>query len=193
MSRYDFDEEEFRFESEDWYDPPDDGELDSPDEAEEEELDDVLGPDHASGEHDVEISREVDKDGNEIWYADDSKVPGSTSMGSSIEEAMEGLEDRRRAYREMLRKSREEDEEDEGDEIPEPDHQSGEHGVEISMEIDESGNEVWYANDAKVPGSTSHGHSVEEAVEGLEARRKAYREMLRRSRDKHKGKNKHDA
>jgi predicted RNase H-like HicB family nuclease len=191
MSRYDFDEEESRYESEDWYDPPDEGELDSPDEAEKEDLDDIQGPEHASGEHDVEISREVDKDGNEIWYADDSKVPGGTSMGSSIEEAMEGLDGRRRAYREMLRKSREGVEEEE--EIPEPEHSSGEHGVEVSMEIDESGNEVWYANDDRVPGSTSQGHSVEEAVEGLDARRKAYREMLRRSREEGKRKKKPDS
>ncbi len=191
MSDSDFDEEEFRYESEDSHDPPDRGEFDSPDDAEEEDLDDIQGPDHASGEHDVEISREVDKDGNEIWRADDGKVPGGTSQGSSIEEAMEGLDDRRRAYRKMLRKSREGVEEEE--EIPEPEHSSGEHGVEISMEIDESGNEVWYANDAQVPGSTSQGHSVEEAVDGLEARRKAYREMRRRSREEGKRKKRPDA
>jgi predicted RNase H-like HicB family nuclease len=179
MSRYDFDEEEFRYESEDWYDRPDDEDFDPLEETDEEELDDPIGA-PPSGEHDVEISREFDQDGNEVWYAEDGKVPGGTSMGSSIEEAMEGLDDRRRAYRDMLRKTREESEPDE--EIPDPEYSSGEHGVEISMEIDESGNEVWYANDGRVPGSTSQGHSVEEAVDGLEARRKAYRDMLRRSR-----------
>ncbi len=74
--------------------------------------------------------------------------------------------------------------EDEADEDePPPESTTGERGVEISMEIDEQGNEVWYANDAEVPGSTSMGHSVEEAVEGVEDRRKVYRELRRRSRE----------
>lgn len=191
MSRYDFDEEESRYESEDSNDRPDDKNFDSPEETDKEDLDDPTGPDYRSGEQDVEISREFDQDGNEVWYAEDGKVPGGTSMGSSIEEAMEGLDDRRRAYREMLRKSREKSEDEE--EIPEPQHSSGEHGVEISMEIDENGNEVWYANDGRVPGSTSQGHSVEEAVDGLEARRKAYRDMRRRSQEGRKRKKKPDA
>ena len=50
---------------------------------------------------------EVDEEGNRIWRAEDSRVPGSTSQGSSLEEAMEGVEDRRRKFREMLRRSRE--------------------------------------------------------------------------------------
>ena len=68
------------------------------------------------------------------------------------------------------------------DESP-PEFTTGERGVEISMEIDEQGNEVWYAEDSEVPGSTSRGHSVEEAVEGVEDRRRIYREMRRRSRE----------
>ena len=75
------------------------------------------------------------------------------------------------------------DEDDEEDTIPPPAHQSGEHSVEISMEIDASGKEVWHASDSLVPGSSSMGHSVEEAVEGVEDRRREYREMLKRSRD----------
>ena len=74
---------------------------------------------------------------------------------------------------------------------PPPDFTTGEHGVEISMEIDEQGNEVWYAQDSEVPGSTSMGHSVEEAVEGVEDRRRIYREMRRRSREK-RGQKKHE-
>ncbi len=74
-----------------------------------------------------------------------------------------------------------EDETDEDE--PPPKSTTGERGVEISMEIDEQGNEVWYADDAEVPGSTSMGHSVEEAVEGVEDRRRVYRDMRRRSRE----------
>lgn len=73
--------------------------------------------------------------------------------------------------------------EDETDAGEPPELTTGERGVEISMEIDEQGNEVWYANDSEVPGSTSMGHSVEEAIEGVEDRRKAYRELRRRSRE----------
>ena len=74
------------------------------------------------------------------------------------------------------------EEEADEDESP-PEFSTGERGVEISMEIDEQGNEVWYAEDSEVPGSTSIGHSVEEAVEGVEDRRKVYRELRRRSRE----------
>ncbi len=75
------------------------------------------------------------------------------------------------------------DDETDKDESP-PEFTTGERGVEVSMEIDEQGNEVWYAEDSEVPGSTSIGHSVEEAVEGVEDRRRIYREMRRRSREK---------
>ncbi len=69
---------------------------------------------------------------------------------------------------------------------PPPEYSTGERGVEISMEVDEDGNEVWYAEDSQVPGSTSMGHSVEEAVEGVEDRRRLYRDMKRRSREERK-------
>ena len=49
---------------------------------------------------------EIDEDGNEVGSAEDSKVPGSTSKGHGVEEAMEGVDDRRRQYREMLKRSR---------------------------------------------------------------------------------------
>lgn len=55
------------------------------------------------------------------------------------------------------------------------------------MEVDESGREIWYAKDPRVPGSQSIGHSAEEAVDGLEERRKKFREMLKKSRKKGKG------
>lgn len=71
---------------------------------------------------------------------------------------------------------------DDDDLIPAPEHPT-DPGVEISMEIDEHGNEVWTASDSRIPGSTSMGHSVEEAVDGVEDRRREYREMLRRSRE----------
>jgi predicted RNase H-like HicB family nuclease len=138
-----------------------------------------------SDEDDVEISMEVDAQGNEIWYAQDPKVPGAGSMGHSAEEAVEGLEDRRQQYRDMLRRSRDGDlgdEDESGEEIPESEH-SGEHDVRISMEVDDKGNEIWFAKDPRVPGSSSIGHSAEEAVEGLEERRRKFREMLRKSRD----------
>jgi predicted RNase H-like HicB family nuclease len=133
---------------------------------------------------DVDISMEVDAEGREIWYAQDPRIPGSSSIGHSAEEAVEGVEDRRREYREMLRQSREgESEEQEAEEIPELEH-TGEHEVQISLEVDETGNEVWYAKDPRVPGSSSIGHSAEEAVEGLEERRKKYRDVLNKSRRK---------
>jgi len=68
------------------------------------------------------------------------------------------------------------------DTIPPIKHPTGEHGVEVSLEIDEKGNEVWFAQDSRIPGGTSQGHSVEEAIDGVEERRRQYREMLRRSR-----------
>lgn len=73
----------------------------------EDELDEIPISEHPTGEQEVEVSMEVDEDGNEIWRAEDSQVPGSTSQGSSMEEAMDGVEDRRREFREMLRRSRE--------------------------------------------------------------------------------------
>jgi len=146
-----------------------------------------IGPRAGPGsEDDVEISMEVDAEGREVWYAEDPRIPGSSSIGHSAEEAVEGVEDRRQQYREILRRSRDESTEDEElDEIPEPEH-TGEHEVRISMEVDESGREVWYAKDPHIPGSQSIGHSAEEAVDGLEDRRKKFREMLKKSRKKGK-------
>ena len=85
-------------------------EADEDDEANAKDLDrrDAPPPEYSTGEHGVEVSMEVDEDGNEVWYAEDSQVPGSTSMGHSVEEAVEGVEDRRRLYREIKRRSREE-------------------------------------------------------------------------------------
>ncbi len=80
--------------------------------------------------------------------------------------------------------SNEEDDDEDRDSVPASGLSTGEHDVDISMEIDEDGNEVWSAEDSKVPGSTSKGHSVEEAMEGVDDRRKEYREMLKRSRKK---------
>jgi hypothetical protein len=71
---------------------------------------------------------------------------------------------------------------DSDDDIPEPGHHT-DPGVEISMEVDEHGNEMWYASDSRIPGSTSMGHSVEEAVDGVEDRRREYREIIRKSRE----------
>ncbi len=88
----------------------DESDLDDPeqsgDEAED-EFDEIPTSDHQTGEQEVEVSMEVDEDGNQIWRAEDSLIPGSTSQGSSMEEAMEGVEDRRREFREMLKRSRE--------------------------------------------------------------------------------------
>jgi predicted RNase H-like HicB family nuclease len=79
-------------------------------ESDDEEGDDDLDlpAGHSTGETSVEISMEVDESGNEVWFAGDARIPGSSSMGHSLEEAMEGVEERRRQYREVLRKSREE-------------------------------------------------------------------------------------
>jgi predicted RNase H-like HicB family nuclease len=76
------------------------------------------------------------------------------------------------------------DDDEDADTIPPMMHTTGEQGVEVSMEIDADGNEVWFAQDSRIPGSTSQGHSVEEAIDGVEERRRQYREMLRRSRKK---------
>ena len=72
----------------------------------EDELDEIPTSEHSTEEQEVDVSMEVDADGNEIWRAEDSRIPGSTSQGSSLEEVMEGVEDRRREFREMLRRSR---------------------------------------------------------------------------------------
>jgi len=151
---------------------------------------DLLGdPDSEFDDDDVEISMEVDADGNEIYYAQDAKVPNSHSQGYSAEEVIEGLEQRRREFRELRRRSRgARCEEEEPDEILDDDLPVNGDGVNISMEIDEDGNERWYATDPKVPGSASMGLSAEEAVDGLEDRRQEYREMLKKSRAKSKPK-----
>lgn len=109
MNRYDYDDyddesEQYESSGEYYFDEPD-----GPDEDVDEDEDfDIPTAEHATGEHDVEISMEVDEDGNEVWRAEDSQIPGSTSKGHSLEQAMEGVEDRRREYREMLKRSREE-------------------------------------------------------------------------------------
>ncbi len=159
------------------------------DEDEFDDLDLRADADSELEDDDVEISMEVDADGNEVYYAQDAKVPNSHSQGYSAEEVIEGLEQRRREFREMRRRSKTgEIEEDERDEIPEADLPANGDGVNISMEIDEDGNERWYAADPKVPGSASMGLSAEEAVDGLEDRRQEYREMLKKSRTKSKRK-----
>ena len=61
---------------------------------------------YSTGENDLEISRELDEDGNEVWFAKDSQIPKSDSIGHSLEEAMNGVEERREAYRKMLRRTR---------------------------------------------------------------------------------------
>ena len=138
-------------------------------------------------EDDVEISLEIDAAGNKIYHANDAKVPDNHSQGYSAEEAIEGLEQRRREYREMRRRSKTgEYDLEEPDGIPNDDHLANGDGVNISMEIDEEGNERWYATDPKVPGSASMGLSAEEAVDGLEDRRSEFREMLKKSRAKSK-------
>ena len=98
MDRYDYN----GYEDESDFDDPEQSDDES-----EDELDEIPASEHPTGEQEVEISMEVDEDGNRIWRAEDSRVPGSTSQGSSLEEAMEGVEDRRRKFREMLRRSRE--------------------------------------------------------------------------------------
>ena len=79
---------------------------DESDDESEDEFDEIPTSEHPTGEQEVDVSMEVDEDGNVIWRAEDSRIPGSTSQGSSLEEAMEGVEDRRREFREMLRRSR---------------------------------------------------------------------------------------
>lgn len=178
---FDYDEEEFLYESGELFDSEDEEQpLDG-----DTEFDDVLDDDYSSTDKEVEVSMEVDAEGREIWYAADPRVPGSTSMGHSAEEAVDGVDERRQEYREILRKSREGLQEDEAEPIPPPDPVSGEHDVEISLEVDEAGRELWYAKDPRLPGSNSIGHSAEEAVDGLEQRRREYREMLKKSRAKH--------
>ncbi len=180
---FDYDEDEYYFEVDDLLDAEEDDLLLD----DEEDLESLSPDEFPSGEHGVEISMEVDAEGKEIWYAQDPRVPGSSSIGHSAEEAVEGVEDRRREYRELLQKSREGILDDETEPIPPPDSVSGEHDVDISMEVDESGREIWYAKDPRVPGSRSIGHSAEEAVDGLEERRREYREILKKSRSKRGG------
>lgn len=146
------------------------------------ELDRDLPTDDPSGEHGVETSMEIDEKGNEIWYAEDSSLPGKIATGDSANEAIEGIEERRREYREMLRRARETNDDSDDGEIPSND--TGEAGIDVSMEVDEQGNEVWFAKDSRIPGSSSMGHSVEEAIDGVEERRKRFRETLRKSREK---------
>lgn len=100
MDRYDDDDDDYP--STDEYEREDED-----DEDVEEDLDNIPFPESTTGEQSVDISMEVDEHGNEVWYAEDSEIPGSTSKGHSVEEAMEGVDDRRREYREMLRRSRE--------------------------------------------------------------------------------------
>jgi predicted RNase H-like HicB family nuclease len=163
------------------------------DEDEFDELDLLGDPDSELDDDDVEISMEVDADGNEIYYAQDAKVPDSHSQGYSAEEVIEGLEQRRREFREMRKRSRSAHfDEEESDDLAVDDVHANGDGVNISMEIDEEGNERWYATDPKVPGSASMGLSAEEAVDGLEDRRQEYREMLRKSRAKSKRKHREE-
>lgn len=179
---FDFDEEEYLYESDSLIDSDKEEYL-----FDEEEEDTIPPQEFPRGERGVEISMEVDKDGKEIWYAEDPRVPGSVSMGHSAAEAVDGVDDRRQQYRDMLRKSREDTlDEEESEPIPAPEHVSGEHDVEISLEVDEFGREVWSAKDPRVPGSRSIGHSAEEAVDGVDERRREFREILRKSREKRK-------
>lgn len=153
-----------------------------------EELD-LLDSADEEDEENIEISMEVDEDGNEVYYAADARIPDSHSKGLSAEEAIEGIEDRRRQYREMLHRSRDDElDEDDDDILAVAPPSSDGDGVNLSLEVDENGNEVWYANDPRVPGSTSKGLSAEEAVDGLEDRRSQYRDMLRKSRENTKRK-----
>ena len=81
----------------------------TPDEEEEREetLDEILASARELADDSTEISMEIDEDGNELWHAQDPKVPGSSSLGNSLEEAMEGMEDRRREFRELIARLRE--------------------------------------------------------------------------------------
>ena len=76
-----------------------------------------------------------------------------------------------------------EEDEDADEDVDDDDFTNTSPGVEVSMEVDEKGNEVWYAEDSRIPGSSSIGHSVEEAMEGVEDRRRKYREMIKKSRN----------
>lgn len=50
--------------------------------------------------------------------------------------------------------------------------------VDVELEIDEvTGESRWVARDPELPGSESFGQSIEEAMEGLDERRKAFRKM----------------
>ena len=103
MDRDEYDDEDRELESsgKDYFDDPE-----SHEEDDDEELDGIPKSGYSTGEQDVDVSMEIDEDGNEVWSAEDSQVPGSTSKGHSVEEAMEGVEDRRKEYRDMLKRSR---------------------------------------------------------------------------------------
>ncbi len=114
MDRDEYDDENGELESsgKDYFDDPESNEEDD-----DEDQDSVPASGLSTGEHDVDISMEIDEDGNEVWSAEDSQVPVITSNGHSVEEAMEGVDDRRRQYREMLKRSRKKrDLDDEGKE-----------------------------------------------------------------------------
>ncbi len=99
----DFDD--YDFDRDDWVDEKsaDDGDGDT--EEREETLDEILASARELTDDSTEISMEIDEDGNEVWYAEDPKIPGSSSLGNSLEEAMEGMEDRRREFRELVSRS----------------------------------------------------------------------------------------
>lgn len=95
-------------------------------------------------------------------YEDDDDFEGAYDLDDDLEE--------------------EDEEEYEEELLPESGHRT-DPGVDVSMEVDEDGNEIWYASDSRIPGSTSRGHSVEEAIDGVEDRRREFREMIRKSRE----------
>ncbi len=103
MDRYEYNSYEDEY---DEHESGGESNLDDPEQPDD-ESDEIPTLEHPTGEQDVEVSMEVDEDGNEIWRAEDSRIPGSTSQGTSMEEAMDGVEDRRREFREMLRRARE--------------------------------------------------------------------------------------
>ena len=88
------------------YDYDDDYESPGEDDHDDADTDRIPPSGYPAEEPGVNISLEIDADGNEVWRAEDSRIPGSSSLGSSAEEAIEGVEDRRREYREMLRRSK---------------------------------------------------------------------------------------